>query len=296
LCESICFLIENRPAAELLGIQSRDLIKNKYDFKTRSLPAWKAVLQTVSEGKNIPQKVGSGGLLTTNSQEDVRLIVASRLGRDDFLKTSPTGKSISFYKRDPANFSTHVTLNNRKGLPIVYNKAIDSTERENSILVFAHDDLYLHDFHWVDKVVAALQVFDLVGLAGNVNRAPGQPSWAFKSEKFDWDKKENLSGIVGHGHGFPPQNLSRFGPSPKRVKLLDGLFLAIYKRTLMKYNLRFDERFDFHFYDVDFCRQVEAAGLRCGTWPISVTHASGGSTKSESWRKNYSLYLQKWGT
>jgi len=42
-------------------------------------------------------------------------------------------------------------------------------------------------------------------------------------------------------------------------------------------NLGFDERFGFHFYDLDLCRQAEQRGIRTGTWPISVVHESGGN-------------------
>ena len=226
----------------------------------------------------------------------VTLVVATRLSKNEFLVNSPTGKSIAFYKKYPANFGTIVRLANKRGLPEVYNEAIDSTEDDSTVLVFAHDDLYFYDFLWVEKIVAGLKDFDIVGLAGNVRRVPNQPSWAFVNDKFEWDAKSNLSGTVGHGHGFPPKNLSKFGVAPQKVKLLDGLLIATTKATLKKSKLRFDPQFDFHFYDLDFCRQAEVLGLTCGTLPISITHASGGSTKSESWRSGYRKYLAKWGS
>jgi GT2 family glycosyltransferase len=59
--------------------------------------------------------------------------------------------------------------------------------------------------------------------------------------------------------------------------------------------LRFDTQFEFHCYDLDFCRQASQRGLRIGTWPIAVTHNSGGNFKSESFKRAARQYLAKWG-
>ena len=71
--------------------------------------------------------------------------------------------------------------------------------------------------------------------------------------------------------------------------------LAMRKRTLVEHDLWFDERFDFHFYDMDFCRQAEAKGLRMGTSPINVIHQSFGNYGNPSWLNSYAIYLNKWG-
>jgi GT2 family glycosyltransferase len=76
--------------------------------------------------------------------------------------------------------------------------------------------------------------------------------------------------------------------------LLDGCFLAAAARTLRERSISFDERFAFHFYDVDFCRTCHRAGLRLGTWPIAVTHASGGRYGTPEWEEALKLYRSKW--
>ena len=53
--------------------------------------------------------------------------------------------------------------------------------------------------------------------------------------------------------------------------------------------LRFDEQFDFHFYDLDFCRQAELKGMTMGTWPISVVHESGGAYGKPAWREAFEM-------
>jgi hypothetical protein len=89
--------------------------------------------------------------------------------------------------------------------------------------------------------------------------------------------------------------MSRYGPARQKVKLLDGLLLAVKNTTSITNQLMFDERFLFHFYDLDFCRQAELKNLSCGTWDIAVSHASGGHFGSQAWKMAYQYYLDKWG-
>jgi GT2 family glycosyltransferase len=161
--------------------------------------------------------------------------------------------------------------------------------------VFVHDDVSIVDYFWMDRLRDALARFDVVGLAGNRRRSPLQPAWAFATPDFKWDTPEYLSGSVGHGKGFPCDEVSYFGPSGVECKLLDGLMLVADSTRLVEAGVRFDEQFDFHFYDMDFCRQAELKGLRMGTWPISVVHESAGAFNTPPWRAGYERYLRKYG-
>jgi GT2 family glycosyltransferase len=86
-----------------------------------------------------------------------------------------------------------------------------------------------------------------------------------------------------------------YGEPRQEVKLLDGVMMAVRSRTLLESDLKFDTRFDFDFYDLDFCRQAEQRGLRMGTWAISIVHESAGKLGSNAWREAYRLYLEKYG-
>src|ERR1035437_847150 len=180
---------------------------------------------------------------------------------------------------------------NRTGLPAAFNRFLVEELREHH-LVFVHDDVWIDDLFFSDRIRAALDSFDVVGLAGNRRLLPGVPAWHVKNDQMEWDH-EFLSGIVCHGaqpFGAP----SVYGPSPAPVQLLDGVLLAARASALLDSGVRFDERFDFHFYDLDFSRQANAAGLRVGTWPIAVTHASGGAFGSPAWNRSLALYRAKW--
>jgi len=220
-----------------------------------------------------------------------RFVCATRESQDGFFKNTALGRSFAVFNAPYVDLV--VFENNTTGLPKLYNEAIRQAAQNPAILIFIHDDIHLCDFFWSHHLINALEVYDIVGLAGNRRRVPNQPSWAFVNGEFKWDEG-NLSGVVAHGKHFPPANISSFGLPGKPVKLLDGLLLAARSETLLSQQVGFDERFDFHFYDMDFCRQAEAKNLKLGTATISVIHESGGRLGTPEWRKAYAKYLEKW--
>ena len=153
-----------------------------------------------------------------------------------------------------------------------------------------------------------------LGAASLMLLLPNMPSWAFTAftehkeetsrpkqsgitpkQRCTWDDKINLSGSIAGGDApFGP--VSYFGAVPAECELLDGVFLAAKKFTLTANGILFDPCFDFHFYDMDFCRTARQKGLRLGTWPICLTHRSGGAFSSPPWIEKYRLYCEKWRT
>ncbi len=221
----------------------------------------------------------------------IEIISATRLTEDAFRKTSALGMSLQRLSHD-ARLATHVVFENSRGLPDVFNERILAQE-DHEILIFIHDDVWIDDYFLVDRVIEGLKSYDVIGVAGNRRRVQNQPAWAFIDSKPTWDDMNNLSGSVAHG-AHPCGAVSVFGPAPADCELLDGVFLAARKSTLASNDVLFDPRFDFHFYDMDFCRSARKNGLRLGTWPICLTHQSGGAFGSRAWLDKYLVYLRKW--
>jgi GT2 family glycosyltransferase len=219
----------------------------------------------------------------------VIFVCATRAKPEEFAAT-PTGQSIARI-RFSGRIKLALAVNNRAGLPSVYNRVIQESFRDH-ILVFVHDDVWIDDVFFVNHLVAGLSAYDVVGVAGNRRLLPEAPAWSFKNDQMEWDKG-NLSGVVSHGPrpcGVP----SVYGPVPAGVALLDGVLLAAKCGTLLDAGVRFDERFDFHFYDLDFSRSAKQAGLKLGTFAAGITHVSGGSFGSPSWKAGLAKYRQKW--
>ena len=219
----------------------------------------------------------------------VRFVVASRESKERFFERTALGKCLR-------NFPIEIRLfeKNTKGLPARYNEAIEEARTNPAVLVFIHDDVFLHGFFFADEIIAALTRFDVVGIVGSKRRVPQQPSWAFLSVDGTRDEPENYSGIYGFGKGADLIALNSFGPPCQEVKLLDGFMIAAHSTTLIDKGVAFDERFDFHLYDVDFCRQAEEKGLTMGTWNISAIHEGNNPQGTPDWITAYEKYLDKW--
>jgi GT2 family glycosyltransferase len=224
-----------------------------------------------------------------------RIVVATRCTQDEFFTKTATGRSLAA-QQDLWDADLQLFPENRAGLPAVYNSIIERSRDDPAHLIFVHDDVHILDYFWLDRVAESLVRFDIVGVAGNKRRLPLQPFWVFKSYRLRLtEDKEFLSGVVGHGTSFPPHNVSAYGPPRQEVKQLDGVMLCANSQRLLERGLRFDERFTFHLYDLDFCRQAEQLGLTMGTWDISIMHESAGNTSSESWELASLRYFEKWG-
>jgi GT2 family glycosyltransferase len=222
----------------------------------------------------------------------IDLVCATRATEAEFWNRSALGLSLRRMAHQD-RLIPRVYFENRRGLPVLYNERIAAPDAA-PVLAFIHDDVWLDDYFLYEHLLAAVHTFDVVGVAGNKRRAPMQPSWAFPSTKFEWDDRANLSGVVSHGPS-PFGTISAFGPVPAECELLDGVLLAARRDTLRAKQVGFDERFEFHFYDMDFCRTARAAGLRLATWPIAITHQSEGGFGSNSWLESYKKYIGKWG-
>ncbi|MGD0662655.1 MAG: glycosyltransferase [Syntrophorhabdales bacterium] len=216
----------------------------------------------------------------------IEIVSATRCDAGEFKKT-PLAQSLGRLKHD-ARLRFHVTLSNAAGLPEIYNRRIQ--ESDNDVLVFVHDDVWIDDYFLVDRVIDGLELFQVIGVAGNTRLIDSHVAWHLR--KGEWDFP-HLSGSVAHGTApFGP--VTRYGDSPRRCELLDGVLLAARPSVLREKGLSFDTRFSFHFYDLDFCRTVRQSGLSVGTWPIAITHNSGGAFGSPQWMQALTVYKAKW--
>ena len=193
-------------------------------------------------------------------------------------------------------FDLSVAADNREPLACIYNRAIDASDVEDEILIFLHDDVYITDLNWPEKLSAAVGVFDIVGIVGSKISNETTPIDATQRDYGIVVKdSQQFSGRIASGVTLGHEKITVFGDAPAACSLLDGVFLASTRRVLLKSGLRFDERFQFHFYDVDFCRQARMRQLTLGTWPISLLHGGVGNFDSPEWHRQHEIYLSKYG-
>lgn len=222
----------------------------------------------------------------------VNFVVATRLNEEVFWRDSLAGQFFRIF--DVGSGEVKLFPKNTIGLSKIYNSAFDDYRHSDEVTVFMHDDLLVLDAFWLQRLLVALGQVDIVGLVGSVGGTLGQPSWRHTDLQWSVVPPERCRGFLFHGETYPRgADLSVYGRSPSRVDTLDGVFLACRPAQLPR-ELRFDERFLFDFYDLDFCRKARSLGLSLGVVDISALHRSSGTFGSEGWLAAYRTYIEKW--
>jgi hypothetical protein len=181
--------------------------------------------------------------------------------------------------------------NNNEGLSSRYNLVLDQLAGSDRLVAFVHDDVRINDPEITSKLRHGLRANAVLGVAG---------SGAFTADPGDglfvaWfsGHREMWSGHVFHKL---PTKLHHtiYGPVPRRCVVLDGVFLAVDLRQLN--GVRFDPRFSFHFYDLDFCLTALRAGLKLSTIEIGITHYSGGevTVDNHAFMAQQRAFVAKW--
>lgn len=86
----------------------------------------------------------------------------------------------------------YVEFGNKEGLPKVYNNAIDNIEKTD-FTVFAHDDIWLNDAFFFDKVINSK--FDVIGVVGGLRYSV---PWDWETRPYLWTEaaQGKASGFV----------------------------------------------------------------------------------------------------
>lgn len=184
--------------------------------------------------------------------------------------------------KDNIEIGYRVEFENKEGLSKMYNIFIeDAIKQGYDRIIFAHDDVCILDMFMCEKLEEAFKTYDVIGLAGSVKFGLKSPVCWHNSPREGW------SGAVEHPavNGDPDSgwNTVGYGPSPRRVAVIDGLFIAVNLKKLG--NVRFREKFLFHFYDIGFSLDCNTAGLKVGVTNIHVSHNSHGSYSSTEWKR-----------
>lgn len=208
---------------------------------------------------------------------------------------------------DNSGHVLELITNNKRGLPVVYNEVMHkhrTTPVHNpeyvDWLVFVHDDVYIDDIRLGEKLERAHGVhgFDVVGLAGCLNPIIKPHNlWHVMGER------QSLRGHVAHPigqmlNGEQQTTVTSFGPTPSRVVLIDGLFMAVKVESIRDNPWKFNENYTFHHYDISSCIDANRHKLKIGVYPINVMHTSPGlrSLDDTAWKTSNDRFLKEYGS
>lgn len=216
-----------------------------------------------------------------------KVLIASATAKKDQTETH-LFKSLEDHVED---IDLIIKTDNKKGLCQVYNEILDAEGDKYDAIIFCHDDVTIDSVNFVDRTLTGLQTYDVVGVAGGSKIKKNTPIlWHVMTDKM------THSGIVFHPHHeykefcFP----TTFGPRPKEVAVLDGVYLAVKPKTLFEKEIKFDENIKgFHHYDIKFSIDCKLAGLSLGTLDINIIHQSPGLDVYDDAFKDSEKYMKE---
>lgn len=231
--------------------------------------------------------------------KNVLIVTATEQTLEDFKRDSVLYKSYLLLKKVYEDkLDIHVVSNNTTGLSTVYNKFLVNKYKD-TIVAFIHDDVEILSVNLVDALNDS--TWDITGLAGGTE-------YSIK-ESCMWHLScppEKLSGAVSHPvvirnsdgtlqGDTKNQAVSYYGSWPSRCTVIDGLFMAVKVDRALQTNFKFDEDFNFHFYDISSCILANQCKMTVGTHPIHVHHLGlGDSAFSDSWKQSHKKFINKW--
>ena len=181
---------------------------------------------------------------------------------------------------------------NKTPLPVIYNQYLtEKYKKKHDIILFVHDDVYIDDLKLRGKLYGSKDIFDIIGLAGCLYPKISAPAlWHQMADRSNW------RGIVNHPHEGDVNVIqsSGFGPTPSRVAILDGLFMAVNLKKVLDSGWKFNENFAFHHYDIASSLDANEKGLKLGVAPINVIHGSSGLSNyyDKSFQESQAKFLE----
>lgn len=192
------------------------------------------------------------------------------------------------------NYKLDIVWDNEDGMPIVYNRKLQEyKDTDVEFVVCVHDDVYIDDLKLYEKLKQANDLgYNLIGLAGGLNPRLMDPAlWHVMVER------NQQRGEVAHPAGNNNQTMTTaFGPTPSRVAIMDGLFIAVHIPSVNKTDWKFNENYSFHHYDISSCIDANRKGLKLGVYPIHVIHSSPGllSIHNKMWADSNQKFLKEY--
>lgn len=280
--------------AQRLTDARRAITENKLDLAMANLAD---LLRERPDWEIAKQDLARAGLAWARAHPE-----ATAMWREPFT-AAPAGQRVSaiicsirpayfaaIKKQLKRQFAVHdfevIGIHDAKSLTEGYNRG--AAQAKGDVLIFCHDDIDMVHDDFGARVLAHLQRFDMVGVAGST-----------KLVDADW------------GHAGAPHSLGQIIHQPPEtqgyiylavglhhdlhtnVAALDGVFIATHRAVWQA--IQFDEKtFDgFHLYDIDFSFRAAAAGYKLAIpLDLLLIHFSTGKY-DQGWQRFNLRFLAK---
>ena len=184
------------------------------------------------------------------------------------------------YRRRFADHAVEIVgVHDARSLAEGYNRA--AARATGDLLIFSHDDIELASPDFAARLLAHLDRCDGVGVAG-ASKVTGS-EWGHAGQRH----------IHGHILHVPPADRSGVllmaagfqAPVCDRIRVLDGVFIALRRHVWEAHRFDADTYDGFHLYDLDFTWRASGAGARLAVpLDLLVLHRSMGRYDA-AWRR-----------
>lgn len=175
-----------------------------------------------------------------------------------------------------------IIISSSNGICSSYNDIIDQSlkTRDLKLLILMHDDVFVLDDQWIEKILLHFNIVPTSGIAGAVG-ASGITS-------LKWWEGKITAGEIHETRGF-----IHLGSTRQEVEAVDGCLMALKSSTVS--SIKFDQSNfpNFHGYDIDFCFQAGAKGMKTHVIPIDIFHATKGGYGDEKAFEDANINFQK---
>jgi hypothetical protein len=221
-------------------------------------------------------------------QKRIYVVTATEAKTEEEFTKRPIYKSLKklygLYTREEFEFD--IVRDNKTGLSTVYNRYL-TREHLGDIVLFVHDDVIIDELFLVEHLRKS--PFVVTGLAGTTSYDTEnctKAAWHLMT------KREDMVGEVKHSKDGRIWS-TVFGPTQSSAVLIDGLFIAVNVERILDTKARFNEKFNWHHYDLAFCMECSKYNITKGVLPINVIHYGlGDSMYSNEWEKSNKKFLE----
>lgn len=225
-----------------------------------------------------------------------------------FCSASKIGNNYSWFEESTLSFydNSFHKEDNSEGLSKFYNSCVELFDEE--FYIFSHDDIFFKNhFRYIQKEVEhrMSKGFDVLGVAGTAEYTIQEKNLWHLSNKSAHSFNIEQRIVTFHNSPNIPKHIDEYYKKtgelkicrnvPARCLILDGCLLIVHRRVFDS-GIRFDEQFDFHHYDMDFCLQCNQKGFKMSTCLLDVVHLSPGlfSMDDEKWNESNQKFIKKW--
>lgn len=192
------------------------------------------------------------------------------------------------------SIDTITFLNNTKGLSELYNEVLDKyRDSDYSYIIFLHNDLI-----FVNLKAFLLEIINenrpIMGLAGCIDA----PRYGVSPLAWNTIAGEKQAGEVWHKiNPDLPLIKNRYANNSRAFPAIsiDGLCIIVSREAFINPKLKFDNRFTFDFYDMDFCFTAATLGIKIGIINAPVIHYSvGNGILNDRYKMLEKIFREKW--